>query len=184
MGPPGPLVRFDWSSLPFSFSVRAGRNSGEARRRTLAPFRKPRPPAVSGDRGDPTGGRFGLWGGRSCRRRAPQRTVAIGRSEFGATVVPDQNRVGGMVHGRKREFLVKRMERGRPWWCRNERGSGGGRGCRRWGRRPPRVDWLPMGVLGRWLGTACVRRRARGSLNRRSGSVPTVAADKVAGDER
>ena len=28
------------------------------------------------------------------------------------------------------------------------------------------------GVLGRWLETACVRRRARGSLNRRSGSVP------------
>ena len=37
-----------------------------------------------------------------------------GQSAFGAAVVPNQNRVGGCVHGRKRKFLVKRTKRGRP----------------------------------------------------------------------
>ena len=163
VGPPGPLVRFDWSSLPSSFSVRAGRNSGEARRRTVAPFGKPRPPEVSGDRGDPTGGRFGLWGGRSCRRRAPQRTVAVGQSEFLAPAVPDQNRAGGWTHERERGFLVKRVERGRPWLRQTEPGGGGGRTGRSGGRRPLPLQLTATGALGVRCEAACVLGGARGA---------------------
>ena len=55
-------------------------------------------------------------------------------------MAPDQNQAGERVHRRMRRFLVKRTERGRYWRCRIGRGGGGGRSCRRRGRRPPRVE--------------------------------------------
>ena len=39
-----------------------------------------------------------------------------------------------------RKFLAKRTEGERCWRCRIGRGGGGGRSCRRRGRRPPRVE--------------------------------------------
>ena len=59
---------------------------------------------------------------------------------------PAQGDTGGIA--------MKKKGRRKGW------GNGGGCGCRRWGRRPPRVIWLPKGALGRWLEVACVRRRA------------------------
>ena len=81
--------------------------------------------------GDPTGSRWVGGDGVSCRRRAPRRRKASGKSGFGAAVVLDRNGVGGSVQGRQRRLLVKRLERGKLWLCRTEPGGGGGRTDRR-----------------------------------------------------
>ena len=131
VGPGGPLVMFDQSpSLPFLWPNRGG-SSDDVRRRMAASFGKRRPFVGSGDRDGHSGGRYGLWGGRSCRRRASQRTVVVGQSGFSPAMSPDRNRARGWIHEVERKLLVKRVGRGRLWWRRNGRDSGGGWSCRR-----------------------------------------------------
>ena len=145
MGPGGPLVRFDQSS-PSSFSV-PGRGEATA--------------IVAGERRLPAGSRGSGW----IRETEAVLPVVAGspevegvaggelrggggfgeQSDFGANVVPDQNQVGGWVPGGEEVFLAKSVGRERPWWRWESWGHGGGRCCRRWGRRPPQVDWLQWG---------------------------------------
>ena len=73
VGPEGPLVRFDRSSLSLLFSARRERDSGDRRRRTAAPRGHLRAGMDWPDRGGPLGGRWVVGGGRSRRRRAPRR---------------------------------------------------------------------------------------------------------------
>ena len=65
--------------------------------------------------GDPSGSRWVGGDGVSCRRRAPRRRKASGKSGFGAAVVLDRNGVVGMAHVKVRKLLVERTESGRPW---------------------------------------------------------------------
>ena len=73
VGPEGPLVRFDRSSLSLLFSARRERDSGDRRRRTAAPRGHLRAGMDRPDRGGLLGGRWVVGGGRSRRRRAPRR---------------------------------------------------------------------------------------------------------------
>ena len=56
VGPEGPLVRFDRSSLLLLSSARRERGSGDRRRRTAAPHGPPRAEIERLDRGGPLGG--------------------------------------------------------------------------------------------------------------------------------
>ena len=120
----------------------------------------------------PPGGRQAGGDGGSCRRLASRQRRLRVDSEFGAAVVSDQNRAWGCTHEREGELLVERKERGRHWWRQNRPELGGGRTGRTRGRRPSLVDWLPLGASWRPLEATFVRRRARGSLNRRGKAVP------------
>ena len=73
VGPEGPLVRFDRSSLHLLSSARRERGSGDRRRRTAAPRGHLREGMGWLDRGDPLGGWGVDGGGRNRRRRAPRR---------------------------------------------------------------------------------------------------------------
>ena len=156
MGPGGPLVRFDQSPSLFFLWPNKGGGSGDCRWRLAAPRGPPRVGMDPQDWAGPPGGRWVGGDGVGCRRRASRWRRLREQSGFGATVVPDQNQAGGRAHGRKRELLVERVERGRLWWCRSGRGSGGGRSRRR-GRR--RLPWSCY-CYG-WVGEG-VREAARG----------------------
>ena len=93
-----------WSGLtspPSSFFLcpERRRDSGDQRRRAAAPrglWRAGMDPRI---KGDPTGSRWVGGDGVSCRRRAPRRRKASGKSGFGAAVVLDRNGVGGRFTG-------------------------------------------------------------------------------------
>ena len=87
VGPRGPLVRFDWSSLPPLSLPERRRDSGDRRRRTVPPRGYPRARMDLPDRGGPPGGRWVVGGGRSHRRRAPRRRGLRVVWGFRATVV-------------------------------------------------------------------------------------------------
>ena len=152
------------TSPPSSFSLcpERRRDSGDQRRRAAAPrglWRAGMDPRIEGD---PAGSRWVGGDSVCCRRRAPRRRKASGKSGFGAAVVLDRNGVVGMVYGRMRGLLVERTESGRPWWCRIGRGSGGGCRCRRWGRRLSPSRLAAMGGLGEHSKASCVHGEARG----------------------
>ena len=90
VGPGGPLVRFDHSSLSLLFSAERERDSGDRRRQTAAPRGHLRAGMDPPDRGGPLGGCWVDGGGRSRRRRAPRRRGLRVRSGFWAPVVSDR----------------------------------------------------------------------------------------------
>ena len=131
MGPEGPLVRFDRSSLSLLFSTRRERGFGDRRRRTAAPHGHLRAGMERPDWGGPLGGSWVVGGGRNRRRRAPRRRGLRVRSGFWAPVVSDRGWVVGQLRKDKRKLLVALVGRESDWLRRIAPELGGGRAGRR-----------------------------------------------------
>ena len=166
MGPPSPLVRFDQSPRPFSLLC-----PSEAGLRRSSPAKGGSSRASEARDGSTSPRRSSRW---STGRRGRRGSSAASSAAEGASVT---EWFWGECGSRSKSSrgMGSREEERAPG---EENGEGKALVAPEWpgqwrrlrlpemGKETPRVDWLPMGVLGRWLGTACVRRRARGSLNR------------------